>query len=276
MKHRRLWRTLGAVVLTPLLLYLGLVVWFWSNQERLLFAGDPHRTAPAAVGLPQFEEVSIPTADGERLVAWWYPPAPGEGAVLYFGGNGGAIALRNDRYRDLVREGFGVLAVSYRGYGGSSGKPSEPALLADAHAALDWLAARAPVQRTAVFGESLGSGVAVALAADREVGGVLLDSPYNSIDGVAARLYPWLPVRQLARHRFDSGKRIAAVTEPVLMVHCDADALIPLAEARRLRARAGANAELLVLPGCGHTATWYQPRGRDRMMGALRGYVAAS
>lgn len=269
-------RLLAAAVLTPLALYLIVVGLFWTGQDRLLFAADRTRTPPAAVGLREFDELTILTADGERLVAWWRPPAAGEGAVLYFAGNGGALALRADRYRELADAGFGVLAVSYRGYGGSSGRPSERALIADAHTALDWLGQRAPAERTAVFGESLGSGVAIALAAEREVGGLLLDSPYNSIEGVAARLYPWLPVRLLARNRFDSGRRIRSVAEPVLMVHCDGDALIPLDEARRLKANAGANVELMVLPGCSHTATWYHPDGRERMLQALRAYAAAS
>lgn len=120
-----------------------------------------------------------------------------------------------------------------------------------------------------MMGESLGTGVAVALAAERRVGGVLLDSPYASIDRIGARLYPWLPVRLLASDRFDSEARIAQLDEPLLIVHCEGDRLIPIAEARRLLARARRGGELLSVAGCGHVETWRDAAARARMLAVL-------
>ena len=270
----RLARTALIAGLVVLALYALVVALFYLNQRRLLYVADTRRTTPAEAGLGGFEAVAIPTPDGETLQAWWRPPPlPGQGAVLYFHGNSGSLPQRRDRFEDMAEAGLGVLAVSYRGYGGSTGRPSEAALIADARTALDWLARRAPPGRTALFGESLGSGVAIALAAEREVAGLVLDSPYSSIERVAARLYPWLPVSLLASERFDSEARIGRVREPILISHCTTDRLIPIAEARRLMARARSPVVLDAVPGCAHVEGWAEEPARARMLAALQAFT---
>jgi fermentation-respiration switch protein FrsA (DUF1100 family) len=258
-----------------LALYLAVVALFYFNQRRLLYVADTRRVTPAEAGLGGFEAVAIPTPDGQTLQGWWRPPpTPGHGAVLYLHGNAGSLLQRRDRFEDMREAGLGVLAVSYRGYGGSTGQPSEAALIADARTVLDWLGRRTPAQRTAVFGESLGSGVAVALAAERQVGGLVLDSPYSSIERVAARLYPWLPVSVLAADRFNSEARIGRVEEPILISHCTDDRLIPVYEARRLVARAKEGRVLLdAVPGCAHVEGWAQTPARERMLAALQAFT---
>ena len=252
-------------------LYGTVAALFYVNQRRLLYVADARRVTPAEAGLGGFEAVSIPTPDGETLQGWWRaPPTSGHGAVLYFHGNSGALIQRRQRFEDMAEAGLGVLAVSYRGYGGSTGRPSEQALIGDAAVVLDWLGERAPVARTAVFGESLGSGVAVALAAEREVGGLVLDSPYSSIERVAARLYPWLPVSLLASDRFDSAARIGRVREPIFISHCTGDALIPISEARRLAGLARSPVVLDAVPGCAHVEGWAEDEARGRMLAALQ------
>jgi fermentation-respiration switch protein FrsA (DUF1100 family) len=266
-------RAAAIAVIVALGLYLGAVALFYFNQRTFLYPRVSIRVAPAAVGLPGFEELSLPTSDGETLVGWWRPPPPGQGAVLYYHGNGGSLAGRAARFRDMADAGLGVLAVSYRGYSGSTGRPSEGALVSDAKAALEWLGRRTPAERTAVFGESLGTGVAVALAAERQVGGLVLDSPYASIERVVARLYPWLPVRWLITDRYDSQARIARVQEPVLVAHCEWDGLIPLTEARQLYAEAPGPKTMIVVPACGHVATWEDRAARARMLAALSAFT---
>lgn len=276
--RRRPWLwAAGAAAVVALLLYAAVAAFFYLHQRDMLYATDPRRITPAEAGLAGFEGVSIPTPDGERLEAWWRPPPePNQGAVLYLHGNAGTLAERRGRFRNMAEAGLGVLAVSYRGYGGSTGRPSETALIADAGTALDWLGRRTPAARTAVMGESLGTGVAVALAAEREVGGLVLDSPYSSLERVAARIYPWLPVSLLASERYDSTARVGRVSEPILISHCAGDRLIPIAEARRLyasaRRREWAATVFDAVPGCAHIEGWANEDARGRMLAALAAF----
>ena len=146
--------------------------------------------------------------------------------ILYFHGNAGEIGDRPLRFNYYHSRGFGVAYLSYRGYGGSSGSPSEAGLITDATAAYDWLIAKGvEPSRIAVLGESLGSGVAVQLAAKREVGAVALEAPYTSTVDVAANIYWWLPVHALMKDQFKSMDFISAVVAPLLIIHGDQDDL---------------------------------------------------
>jgi fermentation-respiration switch protein FrsA (DUF1100 family) len=267
----RLARRAAVAVGVVAVFYALVAAGFYLNQRRMLFPADPRPVPLADAGLKGFTRVSIATPDGERLVGWWRPPPPGQGAVLYFHGNAGGLQGRASRLQPIADAGMGALLVAYRGYSGSTGRPSERALLADAETVLDWLGERTRAERTAVLGESLGTGVAVALAAEREVGGVVLDSPYASITRLGQRLLPWLPVSLLASDRFDSESRIGRVREPILIVHCDGDRVIPISEGRRLFARANPPRAFLTVQGCGHTRAWYDaPAARARMLAALK------
>jgi fermentation-respiration switch protein FrsA (DUF1100 family) len=161
-----------------------------SGTRRAAQSGSPE-----AVGLEGFAEVYIATEDGERIVAWWAPPRSGGGVVLFLHGTPWTLADTVWRPPDLRKSGLGVLAIDYRGYGGSTGSPSEIGLRADARAAFDFIRAAAPESRIAVFGESFGTGIAIAHARERQVAGVLLNAPYAS----ALRLFelrcPPLPYR---------------------------------------------------------------------------------
>ena len=162
--------TLKSLIILAILAYVGVLALMYVFQRSLMYFPDRARTPPAAAGLPQAEEVTLTSADGERLIAWYVPPQGDKPLVIYFHGNGGALNLRADRFRWLTTDGFGLLGLSYRGYGGSSGTPSETGFLLDASAAYDFAAARYPAGRIVLWGESLGTGVAVALAAERPIG----------------------------------------------------------------------------------------------------------
>lgn len=232
--------------------YGVLVGALYLAQRKLLFMPDPVRHAPAAAGLPAAQEIELKTSDGERLLAWHLPPRGKMPLLVYFQGNAGGLDLRAERFAALAAEGFGILALAYRGYGGSSGSPSEQGLLRDAEAAYRFAAARYPVERIVLWGESLGTGVAVALAAARPVARVVLESPYTSTADIAAATYWFVPVRWLMRDQFRSDQRIAQVSAPVLVLHGERDTVVPIRYGERLYQLARAPKRFIRLAGAGH------------------------
>jgi fermentation-respiration switch protein FrsA (DUF1100 family) len=172
------------------------------------------------------------------VIVWNVAAAPGRHVVIYFPGNGDALAGSVGRFADITSDGTGLIALSYRGYAGSSGRPSEKGLLQDAAAAYAFASALYPASKIVLWGFSLGSGVAVALAADRQAGGVILEAPYSSIADVAAAAFPFLPVRYFLKDPFHSDQRIATVKVPLLIMHGVRDATIPIALGERLFALA--------------------------------------
>jgi len=216
----------------------GLVVLFFAQRSFIFPVPQTVRTSPEAAGFGAAEEDLLTTADGETVIVWHVPAKPGRAVVLYFHGNGDFLAGLVGRFRDITQDGTGLVALSYRGYAGSSGRPSERGLLLDAAAAYAFALARYSADRIVVWGFSLGSGVAVALAADRGIAKLILESPYTSITDVAAAAFPLLPVRWLIRDRFRSDQRIARVTAPLLIMHGARDATIPINLGERLFALA--------------------------------------
>ena len=219
--------------------YGALVLAAYLFQRTLMYFPDPSRIAPASAGLPQAQEVMLNSADGETLLAWRVAPAAGKPLILYFQGNAGGLDLRVARFKKLIADGTGLLALSYRGYSGSTGTPSESGLIADAQAAYDYAAAQFAGHPLVAFGESLGTGVAVALASERKVAGVILDAPFTSAADVGAAAYPFLPVRWLIRDRFDSSARIGKIRAPILVLHGAQDRIVPMRFGESLFALAG-------------------------------------
>lgn len=244
-------RILAGIALVASLAYLTLLALIWTQQRRLLFPASSLRTSVAEAGLSGFKDVVIETQDGEKLVAWWRPPAAGRAVLLYFHGNGGALLNRRERARALTADGRGLLLVSYRGYSGSTGSPSEAGLRLDASAARRWLSSYEP-RRIVLYGESLGTGVAVWLATEAEVGGVILDAPYTSTADIAKGLFPYLPVTLLMRDQFRSVDRIARLRVPLLVLHGDRDGVVPIALSEALFKAANEPKRYVMLPGIEH------------------------
>ena len=230
-------------------LVLGALMFF--TQRALMYFPERVRTSPAAAGLPQAQEITLNTMDGEEIIAWHVPPRGDKPVVIYFHGNGGALRLRADRFAHLVADGIGLLAVSYRGYGGSTGSPTEAGLIEDARAAYAFAADRYP-GRIPVWGESLGSGVAIALAAEKPVTHVILDAPFTSAVDIAAAIYWFMPVRLLMRDTFRSDLRIAQVKAPVLILHGDADVVVPITNGERLYATIAGKKQIVRFAGGEH------------------------
>ena len=245
--------TLKWFMLYALFGYGALVALLYVTQRAIQYFPERFRTAPAAAGLPQAQEVVLDTADGERVIVWHVPPRGNKPVVLYFHGNGGSLRMRVDRFRDLTADGSGLVALSYRGYGGSSGTPSEQGLVLDAEAAYRFAAAHYPARRLVLWGESLGTGIAVAIAGEHRVGGLILESPFTSTADVAASIYWFLPVRWLMQDQFHSDQRIARVTAPVLVMHGDHDATVPIEYGERLFAMIKAPKQFVRFAGGGHS-----------------------
>ncbi len=188
--------------------------------------------------------MTLTSADGERLIAWYVPPRGNKPLVLYFQGNAEGLPARVGRFTWLTADGTGLLALCYRGYGGSTGKPTEDGLIRDAVAAYDFARARYPAERIVLFGESLGTAVAVALAAGHEIGALILDAPFTSAAEVGAAAYPFAPVRWFMKDKFHSDERIGRVVGAALGAarRTGPHRADPL---RRKAVRAGARAQAL-------------------------------
>src|SRR5215831_7305540 len=245
--------------------YLAVLVLMYFAQRALMYFPDVARTPPSAAGLPQAEEVVLQTADGEKVIAWHVPPRGEKPVVLYFHGNGGALSMRAGRFRKLLADGTGLLALSYRGYGGSSGSPTETGLITDAEAAYRFAADKYDAGRLALWGESLGSGVAVALAAARPVAAVILESPFTSAADVGAGHYPFLPVRWLIKDPFYSDRRIGDVRAPVLVLHGVRDTIVPIALGERLFALVPGPKQFIRFPDAAHNDL--EDHGASRIAG---------
>jgi uncharacterized protein len=232
--------------------YGGLLLLVYLGQRALQYFPERARTPPAAAGLPEAEEVVLDSSGGERVIVWHIPPRGEKPVVLYFHGNGGSLRGRVDRFRALAADGTGLIALSYRGYGGSSGRPTEKGLIDDALAAYAFAAARYPASRLALWGESLGTGVAVALAAQKPVGRIVLESPFTSIADIAAQIYWFFPVRLLIKDSFRSDLLIGTVTAPFLILHGDKDSIVPITLGDQLYKLITAPKRFVRFPGAGH------------------------
>ncbi len=233
-------------------------------QRRMMYFPAKHLPTPIEAGLAVAHTVKLQTGDGLDLVAWHIPPhiSPGPGTnhptIVYLHGNGGNIAGRVHRARPLVTKGYGLLLVEYRGYGGNPGVPTESGLYADARAGLAFLQSEgvSPAQ-IVLLGESLGSGVAVQMAAElgragTPVAGLVLEAPYTSTTDVAAAAYWFLPVRWLLKDRFESLDKIGDIKTPLLVIHGEHDRTIPVALGKRLFAAAPEPRTGVFIDGAGH------------------------
>jgi fermentation-respiration switch protein FrsA (DUF1100 family) len=209
---------------------------------------------PADAGLA-FTDLTIPTEDGERLHGWWIPTRarPARGHLLFFHGNAGNVSHRVEHAHALSDAGLDVLLVDYRGYGRSTGRPSEEGLHKDARASLVALRAGAGVdpRRLVYMGESLGAAVALRLALEEPPAACVLQSAFTSLRDVAREHYP-AALSSLAGGAYPSLERIARVRAPVLVVHGEEDEIVPVAHARALFAAAPEPRRLRLVPGAGH------------------------
>jgi len=218
---------------------VGLPVFLYFFQEKMLFHPTPPVSSVPRPARGEVEDVRLVAPDGVQLSGWFVRSSVDHGIegaplLIYFGGNAEEVSWLvgiADRFA-----GHSLLLLNYRGYGGSGGRPGESALFADALLGYDYARQRRDVDasRILVMGRSLGSGVAVHLAAQRQLAGVILVSPYDSVRALAQSIYPWLPVGLMLKHPFDSLSRAGGVAAPLLCVVAGNDGVIPPAHSRRL------------------------------------------
>lgn len=245
-------RLLLTLLIASIAIYIVLIGAIYAAQGRLIYP------APKAPGsdVPGFETISYPTSDGLELRAGFRPARPGMPTILYFHGNGAhwqSSVMANDR---LVAEGYGLFAAEYRGYRGNPGKPDEQGLYRDGRAAIAWLRARGvePGQLM-IAGNSLGAGVAAQMAVEHTPHALVLVSPFTSLPRIRSERMPWAPVDWLLRDRYANDEKIGDVAAPILLLHGDADTLIPPHHSRIL-AKANPDAKLLIVGQVGHQLAW--------------------
>lgn len=242
------WMALAGLPL--LLLGVGFI-----GQRWLIYFPDRRDPGSATRHFVNGRDVIIPTADGLELHAWMVGPSgrPRDAAVLYAPGNGGNRLDRVSVAQGLADAGFSVLLLEYRGYGSNPGKPSEPGLIEDARAAIEFLGRQGfEPERTLYVGESLGTGVVTALAIEQPPAGLVLRSPYTSLGDMAEKASGGLPVGGLVRDRFDTLSRIPEVETPTVVLSGDADLLVPASQSASVAAAAGNLHREVVLEGVGH------------------------
>lgn len=246
-----LWVIVGLIVLA----YVGVVAALFIFQRAMLFPLDARRADPALTGIPGLEEISLTSSDGERLVAWHLPPREGRPVLVYYHGNARNLGApdRLLRFRSIADEGLGFLAVSYRGYGGSTGSPSEVGLHLDARAAYEEAARRYGAERLAAYGESLGTGVATRAALENPVTALVLETPYTSTADVAqGHFFNLIPMARLMHDQFRSDRIIGGLRVPVLILHGTRDWVIPFALGERLYGLAPQPKRFAIFEGGSH------------------------
>jgi pimeloyl-ACP methyl ester carboxylesterase len=247
----------AALLAIAVALYAGACAYLFFNQGALLYYPTPE------TGVTGADRVSIQSG-GETLYLWHIGWAgSGGNAIIYFGGNAEDVAQNVPLFRDLFPHSD-VYLVNYRGYGGSTGTPSEAALFADALTVYDYAQARHSA--VSVIGRSLGSGVAVYLATQREIGRLVLVTPYDSIENVARRAYPAFPVSLLLRDKYASASRIARVKAPILFILAADDDVVPRANSEALIAHVPVEQKIVaVIPGTTHHTVETPPAFADAL-----------
>lgn len=236
------------VFIISLLAGCGMERWFIFFPEKSV------EVTPTNVGL-SFEDLYISTSDGTRINGWYVPFPGAEVTLLWFHGNAGNLGNRVDHLRDLHRAlGVNVLMIDYREYGRSEGQVTEEGTYQDALAAYEYLVKRPDVDplRIVVYGQSLGSAVAVDLAVNRRLSGLILEAPFTSIRAMAAFHYPWLPFGGFLSTRYDSLDKIGKVHIPLLILHGDQDEIVPYGQGKMLYEAAGSPKRLYTISGAGH------------------------
>ena len=218
-------------------------------QQRMIFpapkAVDPQHADP------RFRPVSIKTSDGEMLAGHFHPPELGEPTVVIFHGNGSAAVYQDLKGAAYAGAGMGVLLAEYRGYGLSTGAPSEKGLFTDGVASFDF-ARQHTDGPIGIHGHSLGTGVAVKVASVRDVFGIVLESPFDSVLAIAQKRFPWLPVSLFLKHKFRSDELIGSIHVPILILHGTEDAIVPFTHGVKLLERAPPLTQFVGVNGAGH------------------------
>jgi hypothetical protein len=240
-------------MISALIIYVVLLGLMFAFQRKLQYHPSGKIFKISEYSLSGFKEKFLVTEDHKKILAWYKPSKAGHKLIVYFHGNAGNLGERAHKFDDFAKDGFGVLAISYRGYAGSEGKPTEKGLIKDGEAALKFLfESNYNLQDLIFFGESLGSGVAVQLAARFNPYALILESPFSSAASVGQKTYWFAPVGLLMKDKFKSIKFAPKVFSPVLIFHGTADKVVPYSEGQKLFAAFNSQKKFVSVDNAGH------------------------
>lgn len=246
-------KSVSSILFLVLAIYAAIHLYVYANQRNLMYFPATDRVSPNQVGLLDVEEVALHTSNDMELVSWYGRARPGQPTILFFHGNGGAVSHRTHRFRQFMQSGYGVFMLGYPGYGGNAGEPSELSFRNASQLAYQYLLeAGVAANDIVIYGESIGSGVAVPLAADVEARGLILEAPFSSAVDAARHHYPFFLVGLLLKDSYQSVDQIAAIGMPLLVMHGTDDRIIPIELGRKLYQRAGQPKTFVELEGAGH------------------------
>lgn len=240
-----------------LVAYIAIITSLYFAQRKFVYFPDPRVQARADYGADQMSVVKVTTEDGLALSGWYHPPEGDKPVIVVFHGNASHMGMSAWKVRPYIEQGYGALLPAYRGYAGNPGKPTEQGLYRDARAFLAWLreAKGIPENRIVLYGESLGTGVAVEMAAThyKDIKALILESPYTSFTEMARRQYFFVPfVALLVRDRYSNIDKIAGVKAPLLIVAGKLDMIVPVTMGRKLFAAANEPKAMVEVPAAGH------------------------
>lgn len=246
-------RVMVGWILIGLVGYGAVIGVLFLAQRNLIYLPPAVHPDRADFAADDFDIVAYQSADGLALMGWHRPAAPGLPTIVFLHGNAGHVGQSVFKVRPYLDQGYGAFLVGYRGYSGNPGRPTEQGLYADARAALAWLADQEVVDdQLILYGESLGSGVAVQMAVEHDIAGLVLEAPFSSVVDVAQSRYRIVPARWLVLDRYESAGKIAGIDAPLLLVHGERDFVIPIRFGRRLFAAAVDPKQAVYIPGAGH------------------------
>lgn len=236
-----------------LALYFALVLFLYFFQRSLLYHPSAGSPEPGSSGVPEMARVEIVTTDGLKLEAWYRKAEKGKQTILYLHGNAGHLGYRSFKIKDYLDAGLGVLLLGFRGYGNNPGNPTESNLYIDGKAALKFLSGKKiPLSKIVVYGESLGTGVAIEITRNLPVHSLILEAPFSSIAEIAAHHYFYLPTTLLLKDKYESIKKINEIVSPIYFVHGKQDRIIPWKFGKKLFEAAPDSKDLLLIPDAGH------------------------
>lgn len=247
------------IVIRLCVAYLIALTCLYLFQRRLMYFPSTSIASPTSYGLQNTDDLSLRTEDGLTIQAWHHAAKPGMPLLLYFHGNADNLRVRAPKLAAFAEQGFGFLIISYRGFGKSEGSPSETGLYLDAEAAFSYVrdTLHLPTEKIVLYGESLGTGIAVEMATRHKVGGVILEAPYTSVRKRAQELFWWAPAFWLVHDHYDSLSKITDINAPLIVFHGENDQVIPIRHGKRLFNAANEPKIAHYFPNTGHnTFDW--------------------
>lgn len=243
-----------------IIFYFAAFATVWFARTTLIYPFSTTYQTPKDAGEPRLTEYKLKTNDGNTLIIWTRSAKGRKATVLYFHGNAGNLAGRAQRFDRLIDRGYGVVAMAYRGSGGSTGKPSEDVITKDAillRASLTQILGKYPKGKIIYYGESLGTGVATKLAVNTPPDALILEAPYTAIVDLAAKQMPFFPIRTVLDQRWETRKYIKAVNTPTLVLHGTGDRVIPYAHGKIIFGLSSAKDKVMkTLQGGGHLSAF--------------------